>query len=162
MDILTRKYRKSDFGDLVKLMEELQDFLIKIDPLKRLRKLPRYGQEYSNDLIKKINENNGVVFLAENQNKVIGCVAGIIEKQTKYDLLQCKPTKSGKILELIVTKEYRSQEIGKLLMDKIEKHFKKAKCTLLNTDVFEPNKGAYKFYQKLNYKSRMIYMIKPI
>ena len=89
-------------------------------------------------------------------------MAGIVERQTKYDLLQCKPTKAGRILELIVTKEYRSQKIGKLLMDKIENYFKKAKCDLLKTDIFEPNKRAYKFYQKLNYKNRMIYMIKLI
>ncbi len=162
MGILIRKYRKSDFGDLVKLMEELQDFIVKIDPLKRNRRPPRYGKAYTKDLIKKIKQNQGIIFLAERENKIIGCVTGIIEKQTKYDLLQWKPTKTGKILELVVSKEYRSQEIGKLLMDKIEKHFKQAKCDLLETDVFEPNKGAYKFYQKLNYKSRMIYMIKPI
>ncbi len=162
MDIIIRKYKESDFGDLIKLMEELQDFVIKIDPMKRHHRPPRYGKVYTDDLIKKIKQNQGIIFLAEHQNKIIGCVAGIVERQKKYDLLQCKPTKAGRILELIVTKEYRSQKIGKLLMDKIEKHFKKAKCDLLKTDVFEPNKGAYKFYQKLNYKNRMIYMIKSI
>ncbi|MBI4164060.1 MAG: GNAT family N-acetyltransferase [Candidatus Aenigmarchaeota archaeon] len=162
MNIIIKKYKESDFGDLVELMEELQDFIVNIDPMKRLRRLPLYGKIYTDDLLKKIKQNQGIIFLAEHQNKVIGCVAGIIEKQTKYDLVRCKPTKPGKILELIVTKDYRSQKVGNLLMDKIEKHFKKAKCTVVYTDIFEPNKGAYKFYQKLNYKSRLIYMIKPI
>ena len=32
---------------LVQLMEELQDYLVQIDPLKRLRRLPEYGEIYT-------------------------------------------------------------------------------------------------------------------
>ena len=32
---------------LVQLMEELQDYLVQIDPLKRLRRLPEYGGIYT-------------------------------------------------------------------------------------------------------------------
>jgi len=45
---------KGDKKVLVKLIEELQDYLVDLDSLKRLRRLPEYGEIY----IDKLLENN--------------------------------------------------------------------------------------------------------
>ena len=41
---------------LVQLIEELQDYLIALDPLKRLRRLPEYGEVYVSNLLNKIDK----------------------------------------------------------------------------------------------------------
>lgn len=120
--IIIKKYQNNK-NILVEFMEKLQDYLIQIDPLKRLRRLPKYGDFYVNNLLQKIEKNDGIIYIAEFEKKPVGIIAGIFEKQTKDDILECIPSKPARILELIVDEEYRGKNIGSLLMDKIEKYF---------------------------------------
>ena len=160
MKIQIRRYRNSDFEELVRCVEELQDFIVNIDSLKRCLRLPAYGKKYVSLLIKKVHRSSGIILLAEYKQEVIGCVVGIIEKQTKDNLLECVPTKAGRILELFVSPNYRSRGIGKLLINKLEHYFNKSKCDVVRVKVFQPNKIAHNFYYKLNYHDRVIDMIK--
>ncbi len=141
-------------------MEKLQDFLGDIDPLKRLRRLPAYSANYTKNLIKKIFKQDGLIILAYDKEKIVGCIAGIIEKQSKDNLFECIPTKPGRILELFVFEGYRGLKLGKKLMRKMEDHFKKSKCDIVRVEVFVPNKNARHFYQKLDYSDRVIDMVK--
>jgi ribosomal protein S18 acetylase RimI-like enzyme len=158
---IIRKYQKSDFNELVGSMIQLQDYLISIDPLKLLHRPPEYGERYTKNLIKKINKNEGRIFLAQLNDEIVGCIAGIIEKQSKNDLLELIPKKSGRILELIVSYKHRDKGIGKELMKHIEDYFIKKKCDFVRVEVFEPNHAAINFYQKLTYNRRITDMIKP-
>lgn len=145
---------------LVKFIEELQDFLIQIDPLKRLRRLPEYGEIYIDNLLKKVKQHQGIIYIAEYENIPVGMIAGIIEDFTKNDEIECIPSKPARILELIVSEKYRGQNIGSLLMQSIEGYFKKQGCDIVRVEVFEPNKKTHNFYQKLNYQDRAIDMVK--
>lgn len=162
MKITFKQYRKSNFEDLEKCMEKLQDFLVDIDPLKRLRRLPAYGKNYTKNLIKKIFKQEGLIILAYDKEKIVGCIAGVIEKQSKENLLECIPTRSGRILELFVLNSYRGLRLGKQLMQRIEDYFKKNKCDIVRVEVFVPNKNTHNFYQKLDYSDRVIDMVKLI
>ncbi|MDD4984063.1 MAG: GNAT family N-acetyltransferase [Candidatus ainarchaeum sp.] len=162
MEIIFKEYKETDFKDLALCMERLQDYVVVIDPLKRLHRLKNKGEFYTNNLIKKINKGNGRIILAYDKKKIIGCIAGIIEKHTKDDLLECIPSKIGRILELFVSGDYRGHDIGKKLMTKMEDYFKEKKCDTLRVEVFVPNQGAHSFYKKLGYHDRMVDMIKPI
>lgn len=124
MEIIFKQYTKSNFKDLEKCMEKLQDFLIDIDPLKRLRRLPAYSKNYTKNLIEKISKQEGMIILAYDKEKIVGCIAGTIEKQSKDNLLECIPTKPGRILELFVLDSYRGIRLGKQLMQQIENYFK--------------------------------------
>ncbi len=46
MDFHTRPYEAKDLHALEQLMVELQEHLVRIDPLHRLRLQPGYGQAY--------------------------------------------------------------------------------------------------------------------
>lgn len=92
---------------LVNLMEELQDYLIKIDPLKKLCRLPGYGEKHVENLLKKIEKNGGKIFVAEVDDFPVGTIAGIIEAQQKGRSLEYVPTKSARVLELIVSEKMR-------------------------------------------------------
>jgi len=98
--------------------------------------------------------------LAFDQDKIIGCIAGIIDKQSKDGRLECVPTKSGRILELFIFEDYRGLDLGKKLMETIENYFKKHNCNIIRVEVFTPNENAHYFYKKLNYFDRVSDMIK--
>ncbi len=157
-----RQYSAEDKNTLVALMEELQDYLVQIDTMKRLRRLPEWGKHYTNELLKKIKKDGGVIFIAEAENIPFGFVAGILNKQSKDELLGCVPTKSGRVVELIVSEKYRSKKVGKILMSKIEEYFKKQNCDIIQIEVFGPNTLAHDFYKKLGYGDRDFDMIKKI
>ncbi|MDP4007594.1 MAG: GNAT family N-acetyltransferase [Candidatus Peregrinibacteria bacterium] len=89
-------------------------------------------------------------------------VAGVIEKYTKNDEIECIPTKQARVIELIVNEKHRGKNIGKLLMDKAEKYFQSQKCDVIFVDVFEPNVKAHDFYKKSGYQNRLITMIKKL
>ncbi len=162
MKITFKQYKRSNLKDLEMCMENLQDFLIDIDPLKRLRRLPEYSKRYTKNLVKKTFKQNGLIILAYDKEKIVGCTAGNIEKQTKDNLLECIPTKQGRILELFVSDSYRNQGLGKRLMQKMETYFRKHKCDIIRIEVFAPNEKTHDFYQNLDYSDRFVDMIKKL
>lgn len=162
MNISFKAYKKEDFEDLKRCMEKLQDFLARIDPLKRLRRAPNYGKKYTKKLVNKISKQNGLIILAHDKEKIVGCIAGFIEKQSKGDFLECVPTKPGRVLELFVLDSHRGFGVGKKLMKSMEDYFKKKKCTAVRVEVFSPNEKAHEFYKRLNYNDRTTDMIKVL
>jgi ribosomal protein S18 acetylase RimI-like enzyme len=101
-----------------------------------------------------------VIYIAEREDRIIGFVAVAIEAQRKNDLLECVPSKAGRILELYVEERYRGQNIGKSILERAEEYLKQRKCDVLRIEVFEPNVKAHNFYQKQGYKDRIVDMIK--
>lgn len=160
--ISIRSYSTKDKKTVLILLEELQDYLIQTDTMKRLRRLPGWGKYYTNDLLKKIKKGGGIIFIAESEGIPLGFVAGILNKQSRAELLGCVPTKSGRVLELIVSKKYRGKKIGEILMNKIEGYFKQQNCGIIQVEVFGPNNRAYDFYKKLGYSDRDFDVIKKI
>ena len=162
MEIKIRKYQEEDFLVAAELMDKLQDYLIPLDPLHRLARDEDYGKNYTKLLIDKITKNNGVIYLAETENKSVGLAAGIIEDASVEDAWGSIPSRSGRIIELIVDEKQRGQNIGKKLMMETEKFLTENNCDVIRVEVFEPNKSAYEFYKKLGYNDRIIDLIKKV
>jgi ribosomal protein S18 acetylase RimI-like enzyme len=160
MKVELRKYQSSDRAGIIKLMEDFQDYLVDIDNMKQMRRMPGYGVGYVGKLLRKINSNEGVIYLAEHEGHIVGLIAVMVERQLTSDLLEWVPSKGGRILELFVQTQYRGQNIGKLLMKKGEEYLKEQGCNVLRIEVFEPNAKAHNFYRKLGYQDRIIDMIK--
>lgn len=57
MRIKIKKYQKNNVEDFDRCMIELQDFLVKIDPLQRLRRAANYSPQYANNVINKAAHN---------------------------------------------------------------------------------------------------------
>jgi ribosomal protein S18 acetylase RimI-like enzyme len=162
VEISIRRYQEIDRKDFIRLMEELQDYLVSIDDLKRLRRMPEYGESYTERTFQNVAKNNGVIYLAESEGRVVGLVVGIIHEQTREELLELIPYKRGVVLELIVENEYREKGIGKLLMEKMESYFKQNGCSAAMVEVFFPNKNALRLYSKLGYSERDVWMTKNL
>lgn len=153
---------KGEGKELVGLMEELQDYLVRIDPMRLRRRLPEYGELYIRNLLAKIKKNQGKIYVAESDKVFVGMVAGIIEKYTRSDEIEYIPHKTGRVLELVVSSDKRGQKIGTQLMKKMEEYFLTNKCSMVSVKVFEPNKSAYNFYHKLGYQDRFVDLLKKI
>ncbi len=157
-----REYKKENFKDLVKCMEELQDYFVKIDPLKRGIRKPGYGKNYVLNLLKDVNKNKGIIYLAFDKTKLVGCIVGNIKNSTKEQELTCIKTKNGRILELVIFPEYRGKGLSNRLMKKMEDYLIKEKCNVIKIEVMVCNEIAHNLYKKHNYQDRSIDMIKVI
>ena len=162
MDVVIRKYNQADRDDVVRCLEGLFDYLTPLDPLKRMRRLPPWGKLYTTSLLHKIKKHTGIIFVAEINTEIVGVIARIILKQTKLDLLEVKPTKSGRILELFVDENFRGKRIGKRLMNTMEDYFRNAGCDFARIEVFEPNTSAHRFYEALGYDDRAVDLVKSL
>jgi len=162
MKVTIREYRCADRTEFVRLMEELQDYLVSIDDLKRERRMPEYGESYTERTLQNVAKNNGIIYVAESEGRIVGLVVGIMPEQTKEELLERVPFKRGNVLELIVENGYRRKGVGIMLMESIEGYFKQNGCSVSGVDVFFPNKNAYRLYSKLGYRERTIWMTKKL
>lgn len=56
------KYSKKYEPELVKLIDDFQDYLISIDTFDRLSRSSEYGKKYVNELLSRIKSDKGVIF----------------------------------------------------------------------------------------------------
>jgi GNAT superfamily N-acetyltransferase len=162
MIVELREYRSSDKQHIVEFMEESQDYLVSVDHMKRLRRMPEYGKSYTQRLFEKVDKNDGIAYVAEHEGRLVGFIAGLIHAQSREDLLECVPSKDGVILELFVEAEHRRRGIGVTLMERMEEYFRQKGCSISRIEVFEPNVNAHNLYRKLGYTDRLIHMIRRL
>lgn len=156
------EYENKYLEDVRDLLVELEDYIVSIDK----DNLDIVHQEYREKMaikdLEEVNNNEGICYLAIDNNKVVGLIMGCIFPYDKYDYLDYKCPRRGEITELIVNKKARSKGIGKILMNKMEEYFKNKGCEYILVDVFGYNNNAFKFYSKDGYHTRMYTMIKKI
>jgi ribosomal protein S18 acetylase RimI-like enzyme len=162
MKIEIKQYVPRERRRFINMMEDFQDYLVNIDYMKRTRRMPGYGLSYVRRLLRRIKNNDGVIYLAKHEGQTIGLIAAVIEQQSEEDLLEYLPSKSGRILELYVESQYRRLRVGKVLMERAEEYLRQKQCDVLRIEVFEPNTNAHGFYNKLGYHDRVIDMIKML
>lgn len=149
-----REYTIEDKEAIISAQYRFQGYLAEIDDLKLLRCNPGYGEAYTEDLLKKVTERGGKIFVAEEGEKIVGFVAGVFDEQSDLDKLGHKVMKYGDILDLFVEEEFRGTGIGKELMNKMEDYFRSQKCDVVVIEVFGPNNKAHQFYEQLGYADR--------
>ena len=159
MEIIEYSSKYQD--DIKKLLCELQEYIVSIDPYH----FNIIGDDYKDKIYEKdmncVLKNDGKIYLAIEDNKVIGMILGIIEKP-EYDFDYERKTKVGHVLELIVTKKVRNNGVGSKLLKRMEEYFFNKDCYTINIDVFGYNIQGRKFYEKNGYHARMVNMSKQI
>ena len=156
------EYEEKYLEDVRNLLVELEEYIVSIDKDELDQVHPEYREKMALVDLKTVKENEGICYLAIDNDKVVGLIMGCIFPYDKFDYLDYKCPRRGEITELIVTKKVRSKGVGKLLMDKIETYFKEKGCEYVFVEVFGYNENAYNFYQKDDYHTRMYHMIKNI
>lgn len=144
------------------LLVELQNYLIDIDDWHTQVMLPEYRENSFKMDMKKIEKQNGKIYLAIENDIVIGLIMGVVEVKDEIDKLTNDCAKTGSVIELIVKNNIRGNGIGKSLLEKIEEYFKSINCKRINIEVFGPNKKGLNFYKKNDYITRDIIVSKRI
>lgn len=160
--MIIREYAPKDKAEVITLLVQLQEHLVAVDDENVQMLTDRYRNEYLDYLFDELRENNGILLIAQNDVTIIGLVAGIIEPKDKEDELTNRCPIRGKVLELIVSKDYRAGGAGTALLQAMEDYFKKHECEYICVDVFAPNARAYAFYQNNDYSPRNIELYKRL
>ena len=153
----------SKYDEQIKdLLVELQNYLINIDDWHTQIMLSEYREGNFKLDMRKVNTQEGKIYLAMENNLIIGLVMGIVEEKDEIDKLTNDCVKTGSVIELIVKGNIRGNGIGKLLLEKIEEYFKSINCKRINIEVFGPNKKGLNFYEKNGYIPRDIIVSKKL
>ena len=162
--MIIREYRESDQKALIRLIEGLQDHQHALDRWGKIRKPTKgFGARYVTGLLEKTSKEEGVIFLAEIGGRVVGCVAGVIERVANdQPTSDCKPCVHGRILELFVEEGHRRKDVGSLLMKRIEKYFQSTDCDSLRVEAFGPNTASQNFYRRCGYEVWTVDFIKKV
>ena len=107
------------------LIEEFHDYLIGLDPLHRLRRLPAYGSHEMKKILKDVRTKRGKLIVALDENNIVGFISGVILIQPNEELLHIVPTKAGRITDVYVDSSYRGLGIGSSFIKHMETILKK-------------------------------------
>lgn len=147
--------------DVKDLLTQLQEYIASLDREKYNIVTDEYREKYFQKTMDEVNKYEGIIYLAVENDKAIGLIAGLInnEDEITYDF---KAPKRGRVTELVVDSKYRGSGVGKALLEKMEEHFKDVGCYGVLIDVFGYNEKAQKFYFQNGYFTRNIEIMKKI
>ena len=156
------EYEDKYLEDVRDLLVELEEYIVSIDKDHLDQVHPEYREKMALVDLDDVKKNNGICYLAVEDDKVLGLIMGTIPPYDEYDYLDYKCPKRGVVTELVVTSKVRSKGVGKQLMEAMEKYFKDNDCEYVLIDVFAYNENAIGFYSNRDYHNRMHVMIKDI
>ena len=156
------EYNPKYNNQIKNLLVELQNYLIDIDDWHTQVLLPNYKDDMFELDLNKVQNQNGKIYLAQQNNDIVGLVIGVVSETDEIDKLTNDCAKTGDVLELIVNNSIRGNGIGKILLDAVEKYFKSINCQRVNIEVFGPNKRGLNFYLKNNYTVRDLIVSKKL
>lgn len=156
------EYENKYLEDVRNLLTELEEYIVSIDKDELDQVHPEYHEKMALVDLEEVKNNNGMCYLAVDNDRAIGLIMGTIPPYDEYDYLDYKCPKRGIITELIVTSKIRSKGVGQALMEKMEEYFISNDCEYVLVDVFAYNENAIKFYDKKGYHPRMYTDIKKL
>lgn len=162
METSIRPYQQSDKDQVLKLIDEFQDYLISIDPLKRNRRVPGYNQLGLQSILDDVKEKQGKFLVAEHNDDLVGFIVALVIPQSQEELTYIIPSTIGRIIELYINAIHRGKGLGTLLIKAAEEYLTQKNCDVIWIEVFEPNTNATQFYTDHGYRVRMLDMIKKI
>lgn len=147
--------------DVKNLLVELQEHIKNLDQEGYNILTKDYRNLYFQKMMEDVRKWEGKILLYKEQDKILGLVAGVInnEEINTYDF---KAPKRGRITELVVSKDSRSNGIGSSLLQAMEWYLDSVGCKDVLLGVFGYNSSAISFYKRNHYHVRMVDMIKNI
>jgi ribosomal protein S18 acetylase RimI-like enzyme len=116
------------------------------------------SKPYFDYLVKKIEEGNGKIFVAEDNGAAVGYMAVRIEEE---DSPRGAIKKNGYISNIVILKDYQGKGFGEALLKKAEEFTKDSGAKHIALDVQVGNK-ALDFYHKHGYQERSMWLDKKL
>lgn len=145
-NIQIRKARIEDLESILLLSDELSISDLPYD--KEVDVQWAHTDNGVNYYTKKIEEKNGVCFIAEHNKKIVGYFTATIKEIPSYRLV-----KVADLENLVVNKEMRSKGIGKKLLEKFIEWAKEINMDRVSVNVFSMNEKGVAFYKREGFSS---------
>ena len=153
------EYDKKYDEHIKDLLVELQEHIQNIDLEGYNILTDEFRESYFLKTMDEIKKCNGKILIYKEENNIVGLVIGLINNDAE-ETYEFKAPKRGRITELIVSKNIRSNGIGTQLLNAMENYLKSIGCQDILLGVFAYNEKAIKFYEKNGYHVRMTDMTK--
>ena len=149
-DFLIRDARwPEDEAAAVSFIDGLQKYEYQFEPNRRID--PQVGADYFRELMKRVAESNGRVFIAEQNRKAIGWAVFLIEQEAIYVIESER--RPGYIAELFVDERARGTGVGKALVAACEVHARAIGLKVLMIGVLPQNVRARSVYRAAGFAS---------
>lgn len=163
MELTIREYNERDIPYIKNSLEQLHDYVVQIDPIKRIRKMPGLIDKMSSEIFEMTKTNKGKIYIAEVNSNSVGFAAGFIgDAQSEEHLLEVIPSKSGIISDVYVDTSYRSKGVGKLVVRKVEKYLISMGCDAIWVSTNSFNVKAVGLYKSMGYDEREVSLMKKV
>jgi len=166
MNLQVRKFKEIDFNSIVDLMTELQDYFSRIDTFDEIKKFTseEEAQLYIKETLKKVEEMDGVTYVAEVDGKIVGFIQGVLDP-SKADImhnLSHHKKVEGWIGLFYAKPDFRGIGVGHALLERMKEYFLTKKCDVVKLYVAGENKLAIKIYEKYGFKPTNLEMTSPL
>lgn len=162
---MIREFTTVDRPAIDELQRQLQAYFAKIDLTKESLAYENIAaaHKYMDQMLSDAKNMNGQVYVAEQDNQVVGFIQGVIVEHKSgddpiFDLVHA-PRKEGWIGLLFVQPEYRSHGFGAKLLAKIQDYFKSQNCDCVRLLVLA-NNDAVDFYKHNGFLPHDLEMVK--
>lgn len=155
------RYSECYAEDVKDLLVELQAYIADLDREKYNIVTDAFRESYFEKTMLEVRSHAGAVFLAKEQERIVGLVVGIINNEAEISDCFCAP-KRGRITELVVSKHARHSGIGQALLERMEQYFRENGCKGILIDVFAYNEQAIGFYDSKGYFPRSFELMKHL
>lgn len=162
MNITFREYKDEDRSLLHELVQELEEYVKTLDPLRRVINSPGFTELSLNETLENVKKYHGKILFAVSENSIVGYAVGVIWKQSEKNILEIGPHKLGEVLDIYLRSEFRGKGIGRKMIRMMENYFKNENCDSMWISVFAPNTNAHEMYKKCGFKDREIGMLKQL
>jgi ribosomal protein S18 acetylase RimI-like enzyme len=158
MKTLIRKATANDYDSLLELFDEIDIYhRVNLPEVFQKPNGPAREKEY---YLRLIADENAGVFVAETDGKLAGYVHVLTKDTADFPVII--PQHYAVIDGIAVRSELQQHGVGKMLMDKAQEWAAANGAAFIELNVYEFNKNAISFYERLGYQTSSRRMRKKI
>jgi ribosomal protein S18 acetylase RimI-like enzyme len=151
MEFLIREANPEDYEELCEVFAEVDTLHLEALPdTYRAPDGPARSEEYLTDLIA---DENSALFVADSDREIVGLVK--ISLREAPDISIMVPRRYASIGTLVVRQRFRRSGVGRRLMEKAHQWAQAKGASQVELGVWEFNKGAIAFYERLGYTTAL-------
>ena len=149
MEISIRKATADDYNSLCELFDEMD--ALHRDNLPHMFQKPSGAAREPNYYTGLIADENVALLVAESGEKLVGLVHAILRDTPAFPIFV--PRRYAIVDSIVVKSGFQNHGIGKILMDKMQEWAIARGATSIELNVYEFNRTAISFYEKLGYQT---------
>ena len=151
MNIFYRKYQDQDKKIVQEYAIELCKYVAQFNPLRRESPQADFAETYIEEMNQYIQKRQGAIYVATDDDLVVGFCSGYVKDRSKRDLLEFLSKKRGFIADLYVRPDYQNKGIGSSLLKQTEDYLKGIGYEVILIDLMSQNIKAHTLYNKLGF-----------